>query len=217
MVTAALRERLAHPKRLDRLVQGFAEEERPPVSKINRNSESYREAMLREIEKWLLPPTAAEKELAREITKLPAFWVKFLGAEILEQLDMHPQACHLNSYVFVAQSASGQYRPVTGWKLSMGLCILHSVVEGPEGMFCVTPTLEGTESFGFAPDPDIVLEPGTGFVRCGHEVPTGVRQNPEATMTILGNARSQLLAAEDPYRAMAEASEQFAELETLRR
>jgi len=166
-------------------------------------SEQLRRELLIDVEKWMLPPTTQERELALRLRRLPTKQVPLMPPDLIVRLGFKPHSCHYNCRDFVNNERSGRFRQVVGWRSSYGLLALHSIVASPEEDLCITPltgTAETQKCIDFIADPDIqyAADLSTGFWLNGQRVPTGVRLYPEATARYMGEARRQLLSGDDP-------------------
>jgi hypothetical protein len=171
-----------------------------------------RDALLQMLAKWSFPASDWERATVDAITRLPAVTVHRYPADLLEQMRMKPQECHVNARFMEEKDPEKATRRVLGWWVQPAgnACqfVLHSVIQRHGVYHCVTPVdprVSPEPTFPFVPDPQIEprAEGNTwSYYRDRVRIIHGVRSNPTQTIADCAAVRERLLAGMDPFEAL---------------
>ncbi len=179
------------------------------MSEAKRRREEFRQAALIDIERWLEPPSDAERALLIEVEALPFSTIERAPKRIMEYCLMKPQDCHRNAWGYCGNDPSMQSSVVSGWWRKRNgskppIYVHHSVVRNPSGTFCITPHFD-EEFLEFAPDPAIEWLEIYGMRhsrRNSKPIPYGVREDPDIVITHATMVRQRLLSGKNSWDAL---------------
>ncbi len=175
------------------------------MGEAKRKQEELRRTVLRFMEMWDFPPSAAEAEAVAEITALPIVRVQRYPPDKLAWMRMKQNQCHANSRFMEDNDPEKKCKQVAGYLLQTGNFVFHSVVEREGDFFCVTPMgANMPDEFDFIPDPDIVWqqESDTNVAyRKGVPVGVGFRSDPEESKRVSAIMRARIEAGIHPLKA----------------
>lgn len=176
------------------------------MGEAKRNIAALKASFLAELDRWDFPGSSWEAETAAELADLPRVLVPRYPDHALDYMRMKPKECHVNTRFMQDNDPEGQVRQVTGWWHQGGNYVLHSVIEQPGGLACVTPSpLHPENPFEFIPDPKIEWrEEGDYRVayRDGHPIGPGIRTDPQQELADLAEMRKRLHSGMNPYEAI---------------
>ncbi|MGO6943048.1 hypothetical protein [Rhizobium johnstonii] len=137
-----------------------------------------------EMERWTQPYTAEEAEMVTEIKRIPVQHIQRGPLDQLKWMRMRPRYCHDNAVWMEENDPEHEARAVSGWLVTPGTFVLHSVVRQRGALICVTPAETGHEDWiDFIPDPALMRSKTPAgqyiFQRGSHPISYGLRYDPE--------------------------------------